>query len=283
MRDSITRYEEVLDSVVCFSKIEILDSPSCIANNEFWLQLGQNLRYLKMDFNDNFQKFADILIFIPNLKSLDLHFNDVTVTTINMRKITFKKLKTFIFYMDQYCNPIILTHLLPMMVEADQITLDINPPLPKISRECLFHFLKKAKSKIKSLKISVDPKMLNLIWDIKGMELNTFSVRTEKNFNMTSSFTDRLKLLHLGVPTYNDTRSSIGYFAYTFPNLQTLKFQKDLGEDITDLKKLTKLKVSTITNFFIYKSYKKLLFSSLYLCLTWMFHFQTFLVNMNLK
>lgn len=246
MRDSKSEYFELLDSLISYSRIEIFDSPSCNNNFDFWMKLGNNLEYLKMDFNDNFHKFTDILEYVPNLQFLDIHFRDVKVVeeSYEIVPIRLTKLTNFIFHMDKYCSSIILSHLLPMMEQVEYLALEIDLILLKPGRRSLVKYLNEGRNRIKSLKVFSDARTLRSINNkVVGMNLITCSLCAQDSFQLSNEFTNPLKLLNLGLPNFTRMVNNISFIANTFTNLETLKFQYDLDENITDLKRLTKLQV----------------------------------------
>lgn len=258
MGDSKTQYLEFLDSIIRYSKLGIFDSPSCTNNKHFWNKLANNLIYLEMDFNDNFQKFVDIIKQLVNLKSLHLYFSDVTLeeSKINVPQLELTKLKTFIFHMDKYCSTMTLKYLLSMMPELVHINLKLERKLKQMGREHLYYYLNEGKNRIKNFIMYADRNTWKSIWSLKGMKLETLSINivccqdmfldNAENvlFNcIDETFTDNYELLHLKLPDDKFIRIDIEFFANTFPNLQTFNFQNYETENIREIKNLTKLKV----------------------------------------
>lgn len=259
MGDSKTEYLEFLDSIIRYRKLEIFDSPSCTNNMDFWNKLANSLEYLEMDYNDDFLKFVQVLKHLSNLKSFHLYFRDVTFkeTETNVPELEFTKLKTFVFHMDKYSSTITLKCLLSMMPELDRIHLKLERTLKRKSREYLYNYLNEGKNRIKHLIMYADRDTWVRIWTLRGMKFQTLSINIVvdpmsiyldspediiQNY-IGETFTDNHDLLHLKVPCDYVRRIDVEFFATTFPNLQTFNFQGNGTENITELKKLTKLKV----------------------------------------
>lgn len=265
--ESRTKYLKLLDSIICYSKLGIIDSPSCTNNIDFWSKLGNSIEYLDFDFCEFLQKTYDILKHLPNLKSLHLNFREVIVMesrpNIPEPQLELTKLKTFVFHMDKYSSTHSLKYLLLMMPELDHINLKLDQKLNKKVRDYLFNYLNEGKNRIKNLIMYADKTTWKSVWTIKGMKLNTLSINIIDEHKAVSSyplenaiyncidktFTDNYKLLHLKVPDeHHQIIIDMAFFANTFPNLQTFNFQNNGTENITELKNFTKLKSLFIQN-----------------------------------
>lgn len=139
-----------------------------------------------------------------------------------------------------------LPNLLEIMPETVHFILRIKETtfLDENVKKCLFDYLEAGKQRIKTLRLPVDDLTLKYIFNLKGMNIESFandgnpSLSNELNSLELGSFTDRNKLVHLKLPYLRFST----YCRY-FPNLETLAFRVDPANNRTKLKNLKNLKV----------------------------------------